>query len=125
MTRPSVLIVDDHPGFRTQAGELLAAAGFDVIGEAVDGRTAIEATSHDHPTVVLLDIQLPDLDGFEVAERLLAQPDPPLVVLVSTREASDYGRRITRSGALGFITKSRLSGDTLRGMLPRWKEEAE
>ncbi|MEA2535870.1 MAG: hypothetical protein QOF11_104 [Chloroflexota bacterium] len=122
MTGLSILIVDDHGPFRAQAREMLAAAGFDVVGEAVDGQGALTAVGRHHPALVLLDVQLPDLDGFEVTRRLLAQPQPPVVILVSTREASDYGRRIHGSGALGFITKSRLSGDTLRAVLPERNE---
>jgi DNA-binding NarL/FixJ family response regulator len=123
MNRPSVLIVDDHAGFRAMARELLSSHGFDVVGEAVDGRDAIRAAADLHPAVVVLDIRLPDLDGFEVTRRLLADPPGPAVILVSTRDAADYGRRITTSGALGFIPKSRLSGDTLSAILRRHLEE--
>jgi DNA-binding NarL/FixJ family response regulator len=122
MTGPSILIVDDHEPFRAQAREMLTEAGFTVVGEAVDGQGALTAFLSMRPAVVLLDVQLPDLDGFEVARQLLARREPPAVVLISTREASDYGRRIGRSGALGFITKSRLSGDTLQAMLPERNE---
>jgi DNA-binding NarL/FixJ family response regulator len=122
MTRPSILIVDDHQPFRAQARDMLAQAGFDVIGEAVDGRGALSSVDRLRPSVVLLDVQLPDLDGFEVTRQLLARAEPPVVVLVSTRDASDYGRRIHRSGAQGFITKSRLSGDTLHAVLPESNE---
>ncbi len=120
----SVVIVDDHPSFRAVARDLLAGRGFDVVGEAADGRAAIEAVGRLHPRVVVLDVRLPDIDGFEVARRLLADPAPPVVVLVSTREAADYGRQVAASGALGFITKSKLSGDTLRAIL-RGREETQ
>jgi len=123
MNRPSVLIVDDHAGFRAMARELLSSHGFNVVGEAVDGRDAIRAAADLHPSVVILDIRLPDLDGFEVTRRLLAHPPGPGVILVSTRDAADYGRRIATSGALGFIPKSRLSGDTLSAILRRHMEE--
>jgi DNA-binding NarL/FixJ family response regulator len=114
---PSVLIVDDHQGFRAMARDLLSNRGFTVVGEAAGGRQALSEASRLRPAVVLLDVQLPDLDGFEVAQRLRAGSNPPGVVLVSTREASDYGQRIKTSGAVGFITKSRLSGDTLLAVL--------
>ena len=118
MRRTSVLIVDDHDGFRAMARELLASRGFDVVGEASHGRAALQAADRLRPSlVVLFDIRLPDLDGFEVTRLLLASMNPPAVVLVSTREAADYGRRIRDSGALGFITKSNLSGDTLLAIL--------
>ena len=117
MHRPSVLIVDDHAAFRAVARDMLTRSGFDVVGEAEDGQAAIKAMAQVHPSVVVLDVRLPDLDGFEVARRLLAQPQPPAVVLVSTTEAADYRRKIRDSGALGFITKSSLSGDTLHAIL--------
>jgi DNA-binding NarL/FixJ family response regulator len=125
MRRPRILVVDDHAGFREMAGDLLAGAGFDVVGEAVDGRGAIDAVATLRPAVVLLDVRLPDLDGFEVTRRLLAGPEPPTVVLVSTREAADYGRRIQRSGAAGFISKARLSGDTLLAILDGQEEASQ
>ena len=117
MARPSVLIVDDHAGFRGMARAMLEAGGFEVIGEAGDGREGERLNAVVRPDVVLLDIQLPDADGFTVARRLLAGDHPPAVVLVSTRDQGDYGHRISTSGAAGFIHKARLSGDTLRATL--------
>jgi CheY-like chemotaxis protein len=76
-TRPTVLIVDDHAAFRTSARALLQAEGFDVIGEATDGAEAVEAVAVMRPEIVLLDIQLPDVDGLAVAEQLATAPDPP------------------------------------------------
>jgi DNA-binding NarL/FixJ family response regulator len=112
-----VLLVDDDPRFRAVARSLLRAWGFEVAGEAASAREALETASRLRPSIVLLDIQLPDLDGFDVTRRLLATTPAPAVILISTREAIDYGRRIGDSGALGFITKSRLSEDTLRAIL--------
>ena len=123
MSGLSVLIVDDHAGFRAIARELLSKHGFAVVGEAADGDDGIRAAADLRPAVVVLDIRLPDLDGFEVTRRLLAHPPAPAVILVSTRDAADYGRRITTSGALGFIPKSHLSGDTLSAILRRHLEE--
>jgi DNA-binding NarL/FixJ family response regulator len=117
-----VLIVDDHLGFRAQARVLLAAAGYRVVGEAADGESAVRAARDLSPDVILLDVQLPDITGFEVARRLRSQPGPPLVILISTRDASDYGGRIARSGALGFICKADLSGPALRDMLARRRQ---
>lgn len=124
MDRPTVLIVDDHAGFRASARILLADAGFEVVAEAADGRSALAQAGRLHPEVVLLDIQLPDIDGFLVAKELVHAAWSPAVVLVSTRDAVDYGRRLAGSGATGFISKSRLSGDTLRAMLRRPTKEA-
>jgi DNA-binding NarL/FixJ family response regulator len=109
MARTAV-IVDDHADFRAQAVELVRAAGYEVVGSCPDGRSALDTVAALRPDMVLLDIQLPDIDGF----RLMTQfPAQPTVVLISTREAADYGTRVARSGAAGFITKSELSVDTL------------
>ena len=113
LVRPTVVIVDDHAGFRSSARALLEAEGFDVVGEAGDGASALTAVDLLRPRIVLLDIQLPDIDGFEIAERLAGAGDPPTVVLVSTRGASAYRRRLARSPARGFIAKSELSGNAL------------
>ena len=117
MPRPSVLIVDDHAAFRSAARDVLVRSGFDVVGEAAAGEDALQAAARFEPEVVVLDVQLPGINGFEVSRRLLAAPRPPVVVLVSTAEAADYGRRIDESGASVFITKSSLSGDTLHAIL--------
>jgi len=103
-----VLIVDDHQPFRAVARELLERAGYVVSGEAAGASEALAAVAADAPDAVLLDVQLPDGDGFAVA-MALAATDGPAVVLISSREASDYGRRVTACGARGFIPKSKLS----------------
>lgn len=116
MTR-SVLIVDDHAGFRATARLLLESEGYDVIGEAVDGTSGIQAARDLRPDLVLLDIQLPDVDGFDVAARLTAEADAPKVVLVSSRDGTDFGPLLVRSGARGFIPKDELSGAALEAVL--------
>lgn len=115
--RPTVLIVDDHDAFRESASALLEAGGFDVVGEAADGEGAIAEAERLRPEIVLLDVQLPDLDGFAVAERLRTVPDPPGVVLISSRDASAYGSRVQAASALGFITKRELSGQALAALV--------
>jgi DNA-binding NarL/FixJ family response regulator len=115
--RPTVLIVDDHEAFRQSASALLEAEGFDVIGQAADGPEAIVLAERLQPQVVLLDIQLPALDGFAVAERLAALPDAPRVVLISSRDASAYGPRLDETSARGFLTKRELSGDALAALV--------
>ena len=112
-----VLIVDDHAPFRALARRLLTADGFDIVGEAADGASAIDAARALRPDVVLLDVQLPDVDGFRVAEALNDDPPSPAVVLVSTRSGSDYGSRLTTSPARGFIAKADLSGEGLQRVL--------
>ena len=109
----TVLIVDDHGAFREAARALLAAEGYQVVGEAGDGESAVREVARLHPAIVLLDIQLPDIDGFAVAERLADEPSPPLVVLISSREAADYGLRLDRARICGFLPKVRLSAAAL------------
>jgi DNA-binding NarL/FixJ family response regulator len=117
LVRPTVVIVDDHAGFRSSARALLEAEGFDVVGEVADGMSALAAVGLLRPRIVLLDVQLPDIDGFEVAERLAEAGDPPAVVLVSTRGAYAYRRRLARSPVRGFISKSELSGHALAALV--------
>ncbi len=117
-TRRTVLIVDDHAGFRHAARALLEAAGFEVVGEAADGSGALEGVGTLHPDIVVLDIQLATgLDGFDVAERLAETAQAPAVVLVSSRDADAYGPRLAEARALGFIPKSGLSGEALAALV--------
>jgi DNA-binding NarL/FixJ family response regulator len=110
---PTLLIVDDHESFRSFARSMLASEGFEVTGEAPDGESALIEAARLHPDVVLLDVQLPGIDGFEVARRLAEKPIAPVVVLTSSREASDYGSKLTESPAKGFIPKHELSAEGL------------
>jgi DNA-binding NarL/FixJ family response regulator len=112
-----VIIVDDHPTFRSTARLLLESEGFEVIGEAPDGMTAIVVVSQLHPDLVLLDVNLPDIDGFDVASRITAGLDAPHVVLTSSRDSSDFGPLVHRSGARGFIPKGELSGAALSDLI--------
>jgi DNA-binding NarL/FixJ family response regulator len=113
----TVLIVDDHEAFRASARALLQAEGFDVVGEAADGAEAVEAVAALRPEIVLLDIQLPDLDGLAVAEQLAAAEDSPAVVLISSRDAAAYGPRLQQASVRGFIPKSGLSGEALAALI--------
>ncbi len=107
----TVLIVDDHEGFRATARRLLESEGYDVVGEAIDGPSGITSARELRPDLVLLDVQLPGIDGFAVARELTADgPGAPAVVLTSTRSAADYGPLIAASGARGFVPKAELSG---------------
>jgi DNA-binding NarL/FixJ family response regulator len=121
MAAVRVLIVDDHAPFRALARMLLVADGFDVVGEAGDGAAALAAVRALRPDVVLLDVQMPGIDGFGVAAALAEQPAAPAVVLVSSRSRTDYGRRVADSVARGFIAKGDLSGETLRTVLGEGK----
>ena len=101
----SILIVDDHPTFRATARMLLEAEGYDVIGEAPDGTTAVTEATRLHP------------DGFQVAERITARAGAPAVVLTSSRDSSDFGPLVMGSGARGFISKGDLSGAAIAELL--------
>ena len=113
----TVLIVDDHPSFRASARTLLEAEGYEVIGEAESGAEAVEAAKRLRPDLVLLDVQLPDDDGFHVAGRLCKLEDPPAVVLTSSRDSADYGPCIQVCGARGFVPKADLSGAAIAAVL--------
>ena len=115
--RRSVLIVDDHDAFRASARALLERHGFDVVGDAADGETALAAAERLRPDVVLLDVQLPGLDGFEVAERLAATATAPRVVLISSRARSAYELRLPRAPVAGFLGKHELTGPALAALL--------
>jgi DNA-binding NarL/FixJ family response regulator len=112
----SVLIVDDHPDFRRNARRLLERRGYIVVGEAEDGESGISEAERLHPEVVLLDVYLPDTDGFDVAEKLTSRT-AAIVVLISSRDGRDFGPLVERSGARGFIAKTELSGPRLGELL--------
>jgi len=115
----TVLIVDDHPSFRASARAMLESEGFAVVGEAEDGAGALQAIEELDPDIVVLDIQLPDMTGFEVCaaveERFVTPPD---IILVSSRDVSDYGELVSSSCACGFVAKGELSGDLVAALLP-------
>ncbi len=125
--RGTLLIVDDHAGFRSFARSLLEADGYTVVGEAGDGASAVEAARTLNPQLVLLDIVLPDVDGFVVCE-LIVQPEGPTgpgcprrpaVVLTSSRDLSSFRGRFAASSARGFIAKQDLTGAALTALLDR------
>ena len=114
---PTLLIVDDHPSFRATARLLLEAEGFVVVGEAANGAEALTQAAALRPDVVLLDVNLPDIDGFGVAARLTENDAGPAIVLCSSRDAGDFGELIARSGARGFVAKADLSGAAVRELV--------
>ena len=115
----TVLIVDDHPSFRASARAMLESEGFVVVGEAEDGAAAIEAVEELHPEIVVLDVQLPDMSGFDVCAALERRNGPPPdIILVSSRDVSDYGDLVSSSCACGFVPKGELSGDLVSALLP-------
>jgi DNA-binding NarL/FixJ family response regulator len=112
-----VLVVDDHPLFRDTVRRLLVQEGFVVVGEVADGGAALAAVWDLHPDLVLLDVQLPDTDGFRVAQELSHLASPPAVVLISNRDQSDYGGLVERSPTAGFVAKADLTGALLHQLL--------
>jgi CheY-like chemotaxis protein len=115
--RPRIVIVDDDPRFLATARTLLEAEGFVVVGEASNGLDGVAKVSDLDPDLVLLDVNLPDIDGFEVMERLAGGERVPPVVLTSIRSASDFGELIETSGAQAFVTKAEINGEVLTAIL--------
>src|SRR3954471_16913832 len=120
---PTLLIVDDHAAFRSTARALLECDGFNVVGEAGDGTSGLTAASgltarpDLKPDVVLLDVRLPDIDGFSIAERLTAEGGGPAVIVTSSSEDPLYPDRARRTGACGFLAKHDLSGEALQRLV--------
>ena len=107
--------MDDHAGFRRAAREALTAEGYDVVGEAATGAEAFGAVVRLRPEIVLLDVQLPDLSGFQVAEHLV-HPGRH-IVLISSRPASEYRQRLASTSAAGFISKEDLTRAAIERVL--------
>jgi len=115
---PTVLIVDDNASFRRSARALLDAEGFVVIGEAATGSAAVTAVDRLDPDVVLLDVVLPDIDGFEVCARITRSGrSRPAVVLTSGRDSADFLGRLDGCAARGFLSKAGLTGPALAAIV--------
>ena len=112
-----VLLVDDNSDFRAVARQLLERAGFLVVAEAETGIGGIEQAQKHRPDLVLLDVQLPDIDGFEVAERLSRLDVRVEVILTSSLDGADFGALVARSSALGFVPKAELSASAIEALL--------
>jgi DNA-binding NarL/FixJ family response regulator len=113
----SVLIVDDHSGFRAQARRMLESEGYQVVGEAGDVASAIEAARDLEPELALVDVYLPDGNGFEVALRLGALDASPDVVLTSSHDSAELAGCVAGSGARGFVPKTELSREAIEELL--------
>jgi DNA-binding NarL/FixJ family response regulator len=113
----TVVIVDDHPSFRAVARMMLETDGFAVVGTEEDGESGVAGTLRLEPDIVLLDVELPDIDGFEVAARLREAGSAAAIVLASSRERADFGSLVEESGARGFLTKADLTGDAIRKLV--------
>jgi len=114
----TVLVLDDHAGFRQSTRRLLERHRYRVV-EAGDGASAVRELAASRPDLVLLDVHLPDADGFDVATRLRAMDSTPTIVLISTHPAADMADRLGGSAADGFIDKAELSASTIAAMLTR------
>jgi DNA-binding NarL/FixJ family response regulator len=112
----TVLLVDDHPAVRRAARRVLEQDGFEVVAEGGSGEEAREAACRLRPGIVVLDVELPDADGVEVARRLTASGEAPAVVLTSTRSEADLGDAFEDCGARGFIAKHELSGPAIEAL---------
>lgn len=112
-----VLIIDDNSSFRAAARRLLERAGFVVVGEAPDARSGVAAAERLVPDVAIVDVGLPDLDGFAAAERLGELERPPRVILTSSHDGSDFGALVAGSSACGFIPKAELSAGAIEELL--------
>jgi len=117
MASESILLVDDNPTNLQMLFQLLEKGVGGKLLVAKNGETALNIAQKTKPDLILLDIMMPGIDGFEVARQVLAEPDRPTIILTSTRDAQDYGRRIEESGAAGFVTKARLTAVALREIL--------
>jgi DNA-binding NarL/FixJ family response regulator len=112
-----MLIIDDNTAFRTAARQLLERGGFAVVAEAGDAAGGLRAAAEIRPDLAVVDVQLPDSDGFEVAERLSRLEPAPRVILVSSLDGADFGELVAGSPALGFIPKAELSASAIEALL--------
>jgi DNA-binding NarL/FixJ family response regulator len=113
----SVLVVDDDPAFRGLVGRLLTEWGYQVVGESSTVAEAATLAGRLQPQIALVDIALPDGNGFDLAVRLSAMPTPVRVVLVSADSDPAYAAAAQRAGGRGFLAKDELTSASLREML--------
>lgn len=115
-----VLIVDDQLPFREASRMVVEMTdGFEVLGEAENGEQAIALVAELRPDLVLMDVQMPGIDGIETTRRIKSAPHPPVVIVMSTHESGDYVEVAVAAGAVGFVPKSQFGLDTLDEMWAR------
>jgi DNA-binding NarL/FixJ family response regulator len=105
----TVLIVDDDPSFRTMAARILEWRGFEIAGEASNGAEAVAGVEDLRPDGVLLDVNLPDGNGFDVADRISRLQGAPRILLTSSDGYASDDESVERCGAVGFAVKSELA----------------
>ena len=111
-----VIIADDHPMVREGLASMLTARGIEIVGEAATGREAIELVKSVNPSVVLMDVRMPDLDGLEAC-RLLHRDRPDLpVIIVTTYENPAYMAKAVSAGAAGYILKGTSRDELLQAV---------
>lgn len=113
----TVLVVDDHSGFRSCVRRLLEDEGYRVVGEAADGASAITSARDLQPQLALVDVYLPDLDGFELASKLAALDQPPAIILISSHDRAELESLVPGSGARGFVPKDELSKEAIEELI--------
>jgi DNA-binding NarL/FixJ family response regulator len=114
VTDVRVLIVDDQLPFREASRMVVEMTdGFEVAGEAVNGEEAVDMAASLRPDLVLMDVQMPGIDGLEATRRIMSLDDPPHVLVMSTHESGSYEEPALAAGAIGFLPKSMFSMDAL------------
>lgn len=113
----TVIVVDDHPGFRACARRALEEEGYRVVGEATDGPSAVTCAKETHPELALVDVHLVGTDGFDVAARLAALGDAPAIILISSHDRCEIEPLVAGSAARGFLPKDELSREAIQGLL--------
>jgi DNA-binding NarL/FixJ family response regulator len=118
-----VLIVDDQAPFRAAMKAVLRrATEFELVGEAANGTEAVTLAEELHPALVLMDINMPEMNGIEATRTLVAQQPDVVVILCSTYDAGDLPPEVATSGARAYLNKEHLGADSLRRL---WEERDE
>ena len=104
MAQTKVVIADDDPIIRMDLREMLAGMGYDVEGEAGDGKTAVDLARKGHPDLVIMDIRMPELDGIEAARILTSERIAPVLLLTAYSEP-DLVQRAAQAGVIGYLVK--------------------
>lgn len=115
-----VVLVDDQESFRSAARLVIAMAdGFELVGEAASGEEGLDVAAALTPDLVLMDINLPGIDGLEATRRIATTRAPTKVIVISTYEAAEYEARSVAAGAAGFLSKADFGPDVLRDLWDR------